>query len=204
MQGKKLLLIMISVWMASPVAAFTFPYEYATKSLPKGWYLEGNAGVATLFDTAYSGSISPANVGVNGNIGYKFFPFFAAEIGYTHYPEFPIKNSAGVEAGVDDRHQAFDLVGKFILPLATSGVELFAKAGIAKVYSRIYIENTSVASSLGLESGTKTVTNAYYGLGGQYYFMPDVALNGQWNRAKGGGSTGKTDLYSAGLSVIFE
>ncbi len=175
-------------------------------SLPVGWYLEGNLGVSKISDVSYAPntSISSTGLGWNINGGYKFMPYFAAEIGYTSYANGTI-NFNGSKVG-KDQAQAYDIVGKAILPIQDTGGEVFAKLGAARSKSHVTVTNASLLAGSGetLNTGQHNSTNFYFGIGGDYSFMPNSAVNLQWNRVAGGSSTGNLDLLSLGLSYLFD
>lgn len=178
----------------------------AAVPVPYGWYLEGNVGVSKEQNKKYPGPGTVKNTGFgwNVNAGYKFTPFVAAEIGYTHYADALIKNSAGTQAA-RDKHFSYDIAAKLMLPIAASGLELFAKVGAVRMNSNVTVTNAAAAAVNGLtfNTGTHTATNIYYGGGAEYAFTPYLLANAQWVRAKGSRATGDGDLYSLGLSYLF-
>lgn len=177
----------------------------ATASLPGGWYLEGNVGTSRSSNVSYGAGTSTSNNGLgwNVNLGYKFIPYFGAEVGYTSYSDAYGKY-AGTKVA-DDSHYALDIAGKGILPLSDSGAELFAKFGLARIRSHITQENPAyiAANGLNIPTGTHTANSYYMGLGADYAFMPNFLVNLQWARAKGDSTTGRLDLYSIGAAYIF-
>jgi opacity protein-like surface antigen len=174
---------------------------YADMSMPFGWYLEPNVGIAKVSQHPYQGSVSSSGRGLNLNVGYKFMPFFAAELGYTRYPDVSIRNS--IAKAAVDKYTSLDLAAKGILPLNQTGVEAFAKIGIQRLMSKMSITDTVQAAVLNVNGGSNNATGIYYGLGAQYNLMPEFAVVVQWERAKGKSSTGAMDLYSAGVSYLF-
>jgi hypothetical protein len=199
MQGKKLLLNVIGslaiLGMASPVQA--------SMSVPMGWYVEGNIGSSRLQNLSYqNASLSSAGMGENIDIGYKFMPYVAAEVGYTHYPNTRIKVN-GVKAG-ENKYYALDIAGKAILPIAASGFELFAKLGIQQLYAKTRVTNSTLGNQIGLSKGSTHDTGPYMGVGGAYSFLPELSGNIQWTRAKGNHSTGDLDLLSVGLTFTVD
>jgi OOP family OmpA-OmpF porin len=178
---------------------------FAVPPVPTGWYVEGNAGQSKSSNKNYGTGSSSSNTGFgwSGFAGFKFMPFFGAEVGYTGYNEATIKDSSGTQAGKDN-HYSYEASAKGILPVSDTGVELFAKLGIARLRSHVTTTNTTAASLISnFQTGTNTGTGLYMGVGGDYYFTPNIAANLQWARAKGNSNTGNLDLYSAGLSYIF-
>lgn len=175
---------------------------FAEMSLPYGWYLEANVGSSKLSSDPYPGSTSSSGVGYNANLGYKFMPYVAAELGYTRYANVTVKNAAGTKAGIG-KYYNWDLAAKGILPFYDSGFEAFAKLGVQRLATSMSIQSATAATGIGLSSGGHSTTNLYYGAGLQYYFMPEFAVVGQWMRANGNSATGTESLLSIGLSFIF-
>jgi hypothetical protein len=198
MQGKRIILAALG-----GLAALSFATSAsAVMSSPFGWYLEANGGSAKLSNKSYPGSSSSSGIGGNANVGYKFMPYFATEIGYSQYPNTSIKNSVGTKAG-SDKHYSYDLAAKGILPIAASGAEAFAKLGLSHLATSMSISNAAAASAIGLSNTSHSATGLYMAVGAQYYFMPELAVVAQWARAQGNNSTGNEELLSGGVSFIF-
>jgi hypothetical protein len=174
----------------------------ANASIPDGWYLEGLIGSTHLSNKSYPGSSSSSGVGGNLNLGYKFMPFFATEIGYTQYANTTVQDQFGTKAATD-KHSTYDITAKGIVPIATSGFELFAKLGIQRSTSNISTNDPTAAANLGISNTKHSDTNLYLGAGAQYYFMSELAGVVQWARAQNNSNTGTLDLYSVGISFIF-
>lgn len=199
MQGKRLLAAVSGITLL----AIATP-ALAIMSAPFGWYLEGNAGSTSLTKKSYPGSSSTSGIGGNANVGYKFMPYFAAEIGYSLYANTSVTdNSTNTKAG-SDRHYSYDFAFKGIVPVTNSGLEFFAKLGIDQVRSSSSVDNATAASNIGWASSSHSATGLYWGGGAQYYFIPEMAANVQWQQATGSSSTGNVALISAGLSFIFD
>jgi len=177
----------------------------ATASMPVGWYVEGNIGTSRSSGVSYAANTSTSNNGLgwNLNLGYKFIPYFGAELGYTKYSDAYGKYQGTSVA--DDSHYALDIAGKGIFPLSDSGAELFAKFGLARAHSHVTEQNASFVNSHGLviNTGSHSASSYYIGLGAEYAFMPNMLVNVQWARAKGDSHTGRLDLYSVGLGYMF-
>lgn len=199
MQGNKILLAVVSGLAAISI---TVPALAQTMSAPSGWYLELNGGSSHISNTDYPGSSSSSGIGGNGNVGYKFMPYFAAEIGYTKYANSSIKAGDGTKAA-NVTHYSYDIAARGILPISDSGVEAFGKLGAQHISSHISLVNNAAANSIGLGGSSHTSTGLYIGLGGQMYFSPEFAGVVQWQRAQGSSGTGTEDLYSIGISFIF-
>lgn len=175
---------------------------FAEPSLPYGWYLEANVGSTTQNGNNYPGSVSSSGVGYSGDLGYKFMPYVATELGYTGYANSTVKTANGTKAGIG-KHYSWDLAVRGILPFYTSGFEAFAKLGVQRLAERMTIQSSTAAASIGLTNASHSYTGLYWGVGLQYYFMPEFAINAQWAEAKGNSSTGTCSLLSAGASFIF-
>jgi len=177
----------------------------ATAALPFGWYVEGNVGTSRSSSVSYGPRTSTSDNGFGWNLigGYKFIPYFGAEVGYTNYADVYAKFNGTKVA--EDSHYSLDIAGKGILPVGDSGVEAFAKFGIARARSHVTIQNSATvsANNLMLDIGTHTATSYFFGLGADYAFLPNVLAALQWQRVKGDSTTGILDLYSIGLNYIF-
>ncbi|MCD6039797.1 MAG: hypothetical protein K0S27_1197 [Gammaproteobacteria bacterium] len=178
----------------------------AEAPIPMGWYLEGNLGGSKISDVSYAPNTSISTTGLAWSLngGYKFIPYFAAEIGYTSYANGKI-NFNGSQVG-KDQAQSYDIAAKAIMPVQDTGAELFAKLGVARAKSQITATNAELLAASGetLNTGKKYSTNLYFGMGGDYAFMPNTAINLQWNRVDGASNTGNLDLFSLGLTYLFD
>ncbi len=190
---------------ASMMTACLSTGALAVAPLPIGWYLEANVGAPKISNVSYASnsSLSTSGLGWGINGGYKFMPFFAAEIGYTNYANSTAKVN-GVKIATAT-YYSYDIAGKPILPIGDTGFELFAKLGIAHLNANVKSANSSYAkaNNIVVSTGTKNVNGLYYGLGAEYYFIPALAVNGQWARAKGNSKTGNLSMYSLGVSYLF-
>lgn len=198
MQGHRLLLTisgLIAVSISMP--------SFAIMSVPNGWYLEGNLGTSHISNKTYPGKSSNTGFAGNANLGYKFMPYFGLEVGYSKYADITIKDNNGTKAA-SDRHYTVDVAAKGIIPFADSGFEAFAKIGVARVASDVKVDDAASAAALGIANNKHNATGLYAGAGAQYAIMPELALVGQWQRAQGSSSTGNFDLYTLGLSFIFD
>lgn len=176
----------------------------AVMSAPYGWYAEVNGGSSSMTNKSYPASVSSSSSGVggSGNLGYKFMPYFAVEGDYSQYPNTSLRNGSGTEVA-EDQHYSFALDAKGIFPVSDTGVELFAKLGASQLRSSIRILNDTAASAAGIQRTSHSNINAYWGGGVAYYFMPELAVNGQWMRAQGSSGTGTLSLLSLGITFIF-
>lgn len=171
----------------------------AAVAIPSGWYLEGNVGKSKESGKSYGTGFNDSSSGAGGSVfgGFKFIPYFAAEVGYTYYADTTIKSGGNKVA--TDKHYSYDIAAKAILPVYDSGFDLFAKLGIANVHSSV----TKTNSASSISTGSNNASSLYYGLGTDYSITPNIAVNLQWARAQGSNSTGTLDLYSVGLAYLF-
>ncbi len=193
----KLALVIVGLGAASSVMA--------SMPLPIGWYLEANGGYTNTSNTNYGSNLgtSSPGLGLNINVGYKFMPYFAGEFGYNNYAKTKIKSNATYVA--QDTHHSYYLAGKGILPISDSGFELFAKLGVTRINGHVTITNPTYvsANNLSVNAGSHAATGAYFGVGGDYSFMPNLSMSLQWNRSRGNTNVGNLDLYTLGLTWIF-
>ena len=200
MKGTKITLFATSICATLSI----FTTSYATPSAPTGWYLEADAGQSRLSGKSYPATTSNNSTGFawGAALGYKFMPFFATEANYTRYADTRVA-IAGVPKMATDAHYSYALAAKAILPIATSGFELFGKLGIARSNSNVTINNTAAASSVGLVGGSHNATGLYLAVGGQFSFIPEFAINLQAARARGNKATGDSTAYTAGIAFLF-
>ena len=199
MYGKRLLLTAVG-----GIAALSFAMPaLAVMSVPYGWYLEANGGSTQLSNKSYPGNASTSGIGGSAALGYKFMPYFSTEVGYSLYATTSVKNGAGTKAG-SDRHYSYDLAFKGILPAYATGLEAFAKLGVGRNVSSQTVQNSAAAAALGYGSSSHSASGLYLAAGAQYYFIPEMAVVAQWARQVGNSNTGNLDLYSLGLSFIFD
>lgn len=207
MRGQKRIVGMITGLVALMGSTSVLALCGGCMSVPCGWYVEANAGYSTLSNTNLPGKVDSNGAAGNLNIGYKFMPYVGLEIGYSQYSGSSINDIITGEQAGKAKHYSYDIAGRAIWPIADSGFELFGKIGAQHIATTVSLNrqnpeaiiNTGLTTSMG--GGT---TGLYMGLGGQYYLMPELAVVVQWQRAAGNGSTGTADLYSGGLSFIFD
>jgi len=186
----------------SLVTGITFAgVAFADMSIPYGWYVGPNIGITKLTNKSFSGSTSTSGISGSVNLGYKFMPYFAGEVGYSRYANTTARSGGTNVASY--RYTSYDLAGKGIVPLNTSGFEVFGKLGIVRVNANVSIQDAAAASAVGISGGSRNSTGIYLGVGGQYYFMPEMAVVLQWARASGSSQTGTLDLWTIGFSYLF-
>lgn len=200
MQGKRILVAAVSGLMALSIATPAL----AIMSVPNGWFLEANVGSTNLSNVSYNGSSSSSGVGGNGNLGYKFMPYVAAEMGYSQYANTSIDNAFGTRVATV-KFYSYDLALRGILPMSDTGFELFAKLGAQRLNAKTTYDSTpQIAQLAGISNGSHSVTGLYWGIGAQYYWWPEVAINAQWQTAQGNSTTGTMSLLTGGISIIID
>lgn len=103
--------------------------SFAAKIADKGVYLEANAGYAKVNETVeFATDNKNTGFGWNVNLGYKFTPYLAAELGFYGYPneDFTIYDYSLAKG---KNNYAVAVAGKGIVPLGDY-VSLFAKLGV--------------------------------------------------------------------------
>ena len=191
--------------LALGLIAFCFAGSiFAAVALPIGWYVEADGGYSGVSNTSFGSGTTNSNNGFafGGDVGYKFMPYLAGEIGYIRYANITAKSSKGQFA--KQVLQEFDIAAKGILPISDTGLELFAKLGATRLNSHITITNAAAATVVGNPPalGTKNVIGFFMGLGAAYSFLPNVQGLIQWSQAKGNTNTGNANFFSVGLAYI--
>ncbi len=196
MKVKKILGLAISVMAVSGASA-----TFAAEAVPYGWYGEVNVGQSRTTGVTYfpGSSVTENGFGFNLDLGYKFIPYFGAEIGYTSYADASAK-LGGVKIAKNTFYSA-DIAGKGIVPFSDSGFEVFAKLGLAYMHAHLTAPNT--VPGVTVSTGKNSSTGLYFALGGDYAFTPNLAANLQWARARGSSNIGNLNLYSVGLNYTF-
>lgn len=175
----------------------------AVMSNPFGWYFDVNAGYTKLLDINLNGGSTSTNgIGWNIDLGYKFMPYFGMEAGYTGYANSKVSDQYSANAGTLQSY-SYDLSLKGIMPVYDSGMEIMAKVGVQRGHTKFSINNLAAAENINMDTRNSSHTGIYLVFGGEYYFIPELAIVGQWARAVGNSSVGTLDLYSLGLTFTF-
>jgi len=171
--------------------------------------------------TSFKGNTSSNGAAGRLYVGYQFGCMSALEFGWMRFNSVPVKATAtlfdrgsGFPGTVDSsgtiKMNAFDLVGKGILPLRYN-INVYGKLGLA------YLEGRTNASAAVTENGVVSgadnnsdITSRVFptfGLGIAYDFRPDIEMDVSWNRIQKVGHSealGSTDLISIGLALHFD
>jgi hypothetical protein len=194
----------LCVLACSTAALLIMKTANAAMPLPSGWYLEGNVGRSQQSDKSFPGNVKNTGFGWNVDAGYKFTEYVSGEVGFTHYAQTRIRAPNGSTVATDQVF-SYDLAGKLTLPVATTGLNIFGKAGISRINSYTEIQDPAAvnANKYYFNTGLHTHTCPYFGAGAEFGILNNLLVNTQWMRAKGTNQTGDVDLYSVGLAYIF-
>lgn len=179
---------------------------FAVCSLPNGVYVAGGIGMSRTTGKTYANSTTIVNYGKGWGFaaGYKFMPYFGAELGYNRYASTSIRNANGNTAA-QDSHYSIDLAGKFIVPFKNSGLEPYLKLGLAYNISKIGSVDPTLAAvnNMSFNTGSNNSLGLYIGAGVQFFFTESFAGYLQYEQARGNSNTGNMQLASAGFSLLF-
>ncbi|HSW70430.1 MAG TPA: outer membrane beta-barrel protein [Gammaproteobacteria bacterium] len=128
--------------------------------------------------------------------GYQFINYLGLEGGYAYYTPatYNIQNGNSPEL----RLQAFDILGKGVLPLFW-GISAFAKAGAAIVFYNL--GGLLSPNPQSAHDGSNGVTvRPEFGLGLGYAFASNWTVDISANRITQGSQVPKTDYFAIGLS----
>jgi hypothetical protein len=165
--------------------------------------VEGDVGKSVASDKRFPGNVHNTGLGLGLVAGYKFTQYVAGEVGITHYRDTQVYNPAGTRFATD-QHYSYDLAGKLMVPIAQSGLDIFGKLGMGRIYSYTHLSNANAAAIYGysVSTGVHSHNVLYLGAGAEYAVLKNLMANVQWARAKGTNQTGDLDLYSVGLAYI--
>lgn len=201
MKGKQTLLKALVGFLAVGMTTSAM----AVMSVPYGWYAEGNSGQSRISQ----GYPQPSSSGSTGfgwgvNFGYKFSPYAAGEVGYTHYSTVKIRNVFGNYVA-NNSHYSYDVAAKGMMPVGTTGLEVFVKVGVSRIQNHLDIVNypATAAGGLVFNTGTHISTGVFGGIGAEYSVTTNLLINLQGMRAKGTSKTGDGNLISGGVAYIF-
>lgn len=177
-----------------------------------GFYMGGQIGRSNLNNTnrdiATSTTppivnASPGNTGIGQRIfmGYYMSSYFGYEGGFTHYAPSIYNPSVSANNGSPNiRENGFDFVVKGMYPIKDSGVDVFAKGGVAMI-------KTSLAGSIAEGEGTTSGSNLYIRptatVGVGYDFTPNWVFDLSYSRVFKGGAFQNADFISFGISYHF-
>lgn len=194
------------------IASFPATSAFAEVSYPCGLYFEINYGASQANGKDYPDNYEVEDNGGPGwnvNAGYKFFPFFAVDLGYTRYDDTELEietdDDEGSEIDADDHHYSINLALKGIYPFMNTGLELFGKVGVSWMYSEVETDGSSSDDDDDDDDdgNSETATGLYVGAGIDYVVAHELSFNIQWMRAYGGDEVGTLDLLSAGVNILW-
>jgi OmpA-OmpF porin, OOP family len=183
--------------------------------------LYGSALGSNNFTVKSSNNYNEKNTGLAGRLfaGYQFDENWAAELGWARFSNTSSNTTSTVKvngtqmpsaanAKGTNKTDAFDLVGKGILPLQNN-FSLYGKLGLAYLVERTDSSATVNKSGKKLPgSSFSDRTNSIFptfGVGVAYDVTPNVVADVSWNRIQkiGSSNLNSTDFVGAGLSYHF-
>lgn len=190
-----------------------------------GAYVGGQLGYGNVHQGDFSNSTFPtataitsnssSNGGLAGRVygGYQFNPNFAAELGYTRFHNATANQDANNAASTFNasstiKTDAFDLVGKGILPLQ-NGFSVYGKLGVAYLRASGSQDNTTKTGATTTTTSQSLDANKLYptfGAGVSYDITSNLSADVSWNHIQKVGSNNNlanTDFVGAGLAYNF-
>jgi OmpA-OmpF porin, OOP family len=170
------------------VMATAFACTVAAEESP--WYMGGNVGQSDYKDVGDEDT----TWGLRG--GYRFTPYFGAEVGYVDFGELsdniPDVGSATLSAN------AIEAVGVGSYPVAER-FSVFGKLGLYRGEAKATLDLADVDAF----SGSDTNTDLTYGIGVQYDLRPNLGVLGAWQRYANLGDVTDIDVMGVGLQFRF-
>lgn len=182
----------------------------AALAVGSGMYVGGMFGSSNTHNlkmnviTPSSGSVptDPSNTGFGLGLlaGYNYNQYFAIEGGYIHFAPSTYKPNTGhaTDPNPEIKTDAIDFALKGILPIASSGVGVFAKLGLA-------IVKTSKGQSLvqPQTNANATYTRPLMAVGISYDLTQNWVTDLSWTQITKGGAFQNADLIALGFSYHF-
>lgn len=185
-------------------------------------YIEINPGYSHSIDSSelhrFTGGthrdLKKSGFGVNGNLGYQFNRYIAAEAGATWFNKVKNTYTKNGQSGklTIDKNWGFDVAARFTLPLRITGsrrvragtLGLFVKGGPA-----LMLETKKAKDGDGTKYSKSTEAfAAAYGGGIEYNITNSIAINSQFNAMTPLSNTNRMAyktrmLISGGLKLNF-
>ena len=161
-----------------------------------GFYFGVLTGSANTHYQAKNSDAKIDNTGVGSRlyVGYQWTRYWAAELGYTGYPNTSFKNihQAGFEGRISE--SATDWVAKIMLLPLGCRLNAYAKAGVA------YLD---ADGSRYLRGESKNAYCPTYGGGFSYDLNPNIPIVITWTRVQETNHIPNADLLSLGIEYHF-
>ncbi|EKE01982.1 MAG: hypothetical protein ACD_21C00011G0007 [uncultured bacterium] len=163
-----------------------------------GIYLGAQLGMSNLHYgpssnyTTSSTTVDNRNFAGRGYAGYAFSQFISAELGYDYYGFPKFKNTNGNTQNF--LQQGVDLVAKATLPL-DYGFGFYIKGGLAWIHRGSLNSNSGTFAS---KDANSTITPVG-GLGANYWFAPNIALDLSWTKTMTVSDLPTTDFIALGI-----
>jgi OOP family OmpA-OmpF porin len=208
---EKLTFNVVSTLILALGAATTTAYAVGS-----GMYLGGQLGSSNTHNVVRNVqtnsipatiAVRPKNTGLGERLflGYQFNEYAGMEAGFTHYAASDYNVPATVSCNNPAlRENAFDLVGKGIIPFSTSGFSVFAKAGLAVVSTGMSgsLNTNTTLNACGSSTSNNTVRPTV-GIGAGYDLSQNWVADLSWARVLPGGQVKAADLVAVGVSYHF-
>jgi hypothetical protein len=202
-----------------PIAAAAVIFALSTISYATGpgFYFGLGAGPTEVYAKKFTFTtpvppgfvtINPSTSGIGERLfmGYDINQYAAIEGGFEHFGTATYKIPASYMVSCNNpsiRQSGFDLEGKGKVPFYTSGVNVFAKFGMAVMYagSSGSLESNSTGTACG-SSGTssKAAVRPMYGLGLAVDLNPSWVADVSWTHVNGGGNIASADFAALSIS----
>ncbi len=167
-----------------------------------GAYVGGSIGEADVrnpFALPVVGDFAGHDFGWKAMVGLRPIPLLGAELSYTDFgSQSAYVGSASAKAAA--------LYGMLYLPLPVPFLDVYAKAGLARVQQNVSGSNPGAGTcpinfpNCALFSFSRNGTDAAFGAGAQFKFA-DWAVRAEYERIQASG--GSPDLLSVGLTWTF-
>lgn len=184
--------------VTSALVALTTVGFSSANAAANGIYVNGQLGYA---NTNYDSPTPLINVDSTGFAwraagGYQFTQNWAAELGYTSFPNTDVSLAKSDQHLGHIKQYAIDLVAKGILPVGNS-FGLFGTLGAAYL-------NAKADTIFGKGDSTSKIQPTF-GLGASYDITNNLPVTVSWQHIQktGGSNLKNTDFYSVGLEYHF-
>ncbi len=142
--------------------------------------------------TIATNSVDNRKFAGRGYLGYAFSQYISTELGYDYYGYPNFKAADGNTQNI--LQHGMDLVGKASLPL-DYGFGLYVKGGLAWVHrAALHANNNHFA-----EKDANSKIAPVGGLGINYWFAPNIALDLSWTKTMTVGDLPTIDFFALGL-----
>ena len=182
----------------SAIALASLAFMNAAHAATPGSYLGLGLGWTRLAtsDVLVGDSTTRDTGGLGGRVfgGYAINQYFGIETGYSRYAHSLYKASGNDEGisfndSLEYKLTAIDVVGKVSFPLAETGFNVYALAGLARVHQDIIVKSTDNADNSQMRVTASTYRiRPVYGIGTSYDINSNVTAGLELTRIQGVGN----------------